>query len=133
MSFTGQYLDHGYKRHDPLHVLLQLGHGAQLQRNHLIVRKSSIVALRTKAYTRYTHSIPSHISQHCFQSFLMFNHEISHTHIYRTNLTLTHNVQLYLVVFGQERQSAVLPGRVTLCHVHRAVRRFARWFVVSLL
>lgn len=39
------YLDHGYKRHDPLHVFLQFRQGSQFTCNHLVVWKGSVVAL----------------------------------------------------------------------------------------
>lgn len=41
------YLDHGNKRHDPLHVFLQLRQSSQLTCNHFVVRESSVVALQT--------------------------------------------------------------------------------------
>lgn len=39
------YLDHGYKRHDPLHVFLQFRQGSQFTCNHLVVWKGPVVAL----------------------------------------------------------------------------------------
>lgn len=56
------------------------------------------------------------------------NSELGHT-----NWTLKQNFHRHLVVFGQEREGAVLPGRITLCHVHCAVWRLDWWFVVSFL
>lgn len=39
------YLNHGYKRHDSLHVFLQFGQGSQLARYHFVVWKGPVVAL----------------------------------------------------------------------------------------
>lgn len=44
-SFTS-YLDHGYKRHDSLHVFLQFRQGSQFACYHFVVWKNAIFALK---------------------------------------------------------------------------------------
>lgn len=45
-SSLPSHLDHGYKRHDPLHVFLQFGQGSQVACYHFVVWKNAIVALK---------------------------------------------------------------------------------------
>lgn len=58
------YLDHGYKRHDSLHVFLQFRQSAQLTCNHFVVRKSSVIAL-------HDHDKRKKISDACKQEQIM--------------------------------------------------------------
>lgn len=45
LAFQYFYLDHGYKRHDSLHVFLQFWQSAQFTRYHFVVRKDTVVGL----------------------------------------------------------------------------------------
>lgn len=45
LYFLQIYLDHGYKRHDSLHVFLQFRQGSQLSCYHFVVWKDPVVAL----------------------------------------------------------------------------------------
>lgn len=45
LAFQYFYLDHGYKRHDSLHVFLQFWQSAQFTRYHFVVRKDPVVGL----------------------------------------------------------------------------------------
>lgn len=135
------YLDHGYERHDSLHVLLQLRQGSQLTRNHFVVRQRPVVALdgreRKQQQVRENREgdrdVPSSWWRH---RNMYFTASLHHGHPTFAYVNVYHSALMFLshfVVLSEQGQGAVLPRRVALGNVDVAVGGLGRGFWVTFL
>lgn len=117
------YLDHGYERHDSLHVLLQLRQGSQLTRDHFVVRKSPVVAL-DRWERKHEQVEESREGDRCDTWNTRFIASLHHGHPTFACINVHHSALMFIshfVVLSEQGQGAVLPRRVALGNVDDAV------------